>query len=298
MLFLKIYAGHQSYKLVLVYFFFTTGDIPFVNTYTFMGNCCRRNIKSGRTNIYLLNYIRVVLVRGRGHALLVEGGTKGWVGGDRWRHRSLLIGYHLGREQRLAWDIYPGCHPGLTITHVTAIYFGYGSYLRSSLWLFYSPPLQGSVHWHVLNGNSYGLIVTMAGQSRKRFELLAEAQHFNNAFLSACDIPLNLYQVLPASVARDLETYASALRTCPRMLLVSLMTSVLCAMGNKTKMHTRDYEGPDAFTKSTPTNMYTMVVAPPACGKSNAYRIAVQNPKRAVEDDLKQQVLIGVSLSR
>ena len=56
--------------------------------------------------------------------------------------------------------------------------------------------------------------------------------------------------------------------TLPEFVFVTALSTTACVMGPNTFISVRD-------TYSEPTNMYTVCMGPPGCGKSQAFRLSV-----------------------
>lgn len=100
---------------------------------------------------------------------------------------------------------------------------------------------------------------------------------------SAQDIPFPWEQSMPEKISDWFTTVARAHNTLPEFMFVTALSTTACVMGPNAFISVRD-------TYSEPTNMFTVCMGPPGCGKSQAFRLSVLDAL----GDLSKDIIIKV----
>lgn len=87
---------------------------------------------------------------------------------------------------------------------------------------------------------------------------------------SAQDIPFPWEQSMPEKISNWFTIVARAHNTLPEFIFVSALSTTACLMGPMASVSVRDQY-------SEPMNTYTVCMGPPGCGKSQAFRLAVDS---------------------
>lgn len=85
---------------------------------------------------------------------------------------------------------------------------------------------------------------------------------------SAQDIPFPWVQSMPQKISDWFTIVARAHNTLPEFMFVTALSTTACLMGPSALISVRD-------EYSEPTNMFTVCMGPPGCGKSQAFRLSV-----------------------
>lgn len=73
---------------------------------------------------------------------------------------------------------------------------------------------------------------------------------------------------MPGKISEWFNIISKAHNTLPEFIFVTALSATACLMGPDSMISVRD-------TYSEPTNMFTVCMGPPGCGKSQAFRLAV-----------------------
>ena len=76
---------------------------------------------------------------------------------------------------------------------------------------------------------------------------------------------------MPEEISKWFNIISKAHNTLPEFMFVTALSATACLMGPDSMISVRD-------TYSEPTNIFTVCMGPPGCGKSQAFRLAVLDP--------------------
>ena len=76
---------------------------------------------------------------------------------------------------------------------------------------------------------------------------------------------------MPTKLSDWFNIVARAHNTLPEFIFITALSTTACLMGPSAMILVRD-------TYSEPTNMFTVCMGPPGCGKSQAFRLAILDP--------------------
>ena len=88
---------------------------------------------------------------------------------------------------------------------------------------------------------------------------------------AAEEVPFPWKESMPRNISEWFNIVAKAHNTLPDFMFVTALSATACLMGPSTMISVRD-------TYSEPTNMFTVSMGPPGCGKSQAFRLAILDP--------------------
>lgn len=88
---------------------------------------------------------------------------------------------------------------------------------------------------------------------------------------AAQDIPFPWTQSMPIKIYEWFNIISKAHNTLPEFTFVTALSTTACLMGPDAMISVRD-------TYSEPTNLFTVCMGPPGCGKSQAFRLAILDP--------------------
>lgn len=88
---------------------------------------------------------------------------------------------------------------------------------------------------------------------------------------AAQNVPFPWEQAVPSEVAEWFQAYAKSRNTLPEFVFTAAITTVASIMGPKVYVHVRD-EYPE------PVNLFTICMAEPGAGKSQAFRMSIIDP--------------------
>ena len=104
---------------------------------------------------------------------------------------------------------------------------------------------------------------------RQRFQYLPVSESDARKILrSAEEIPFPWVQSMPQKIVNWFATVARAHNTLPQFMFVTALSTTACLMGPNALISIRE-------EYSEPTNMFTVCMGPPGCGKSQAFRLSV-----------------------
>ena len=89
------------------------------------------------------------------------------------------------------------------------------------------------------------------------------------------EIPFPWTESMPKKVSEWFNIVSRAHNTLPEFMFVTVLSTTACLMGPDTIISVRE-------TYSEPTNMFTVCMGPPGCGKSQAFRLAILEPLNAI----------------
>lgn len=78
-------------------------------------------------------------------------------------------------------------------------------------------------------------------------------------------------QCMPEKISKWFNIIARAHNTLPEFIFVSALSTTACLMGPHTIISVRD-------TYFEPTNVFTVCMGQPGCGKSQAFRLSILDP--------------------
>ena len=81
-------------------------------------------------------------------------------------------------------------------------------------------------------------------------------------------VPFPWGQSMPSQVSDWFTVVARAHNTLPEFMFVTALSTTACLMGPDTLISVRE-------TYMEPTNLFTVCMGPPGCGKSQAFRLSV-----------------------
>ena len=88
---------------------------------------------------------------------------------------------------------------------------------------------------------------------------------------SAQDVPFPWVQCMPEKISNWFTIVARARNTLPEFMFITALSTTACLMGTDAMISVRD-------EYAEPTNMFTVCMGPPGCGKSQAFRLSVLDP--------------------
>lgn len=107
---------------------------------------------------------------------------------------------------------------------------------------------------------------------RPRFgQYLPISESYSKKILrSAQDISFPWVESMPEKISTWFNILARAHNTLPEFIFVSSLSTTACLMGPNTSISVREQY-------SEPTNMFTVCMGPPGCGKSQAFRLSIDS---------------------
>ena len=92
---------------------------------------------------------------------------------------------------------------------------------------------------------------------------------------NAQEIPFPWVESMPKKISEWFNIICKAHNTKPEFMFVTALSTTACLMGPDTVISIRE-------TYSEPTNMFTVCVGQPGCGKSQTFRLAILDPLKEV----------------
>ena len=80
---------------------------------------------------------------------------------------------------------------------------------------------------------------------------------------------------MPTKISEWFNIISKAHNTRPEFMFVTVLSTTACLMGPDAVISVRE-------TYSEPTNMFTVCIGQPGCGKSQAFRLAILDPLKDV----------------
>ena len=102
---------------------------------------------------------------------------------------------------------------------------------------------------------------------------------------NAQEVPFPWAESMPKKISEWFNIISKAHNTLPEFIFVSAMSTTACLMGPAATISVRD-------TYTEPTNLFTVCMGPPGCGKSQAFRLAVLDPINDIGKTLSLLVLL------
>ena len=116
---------------------------------------------------------------------------------------------------------------------------------------------------------------------KRKLENIQEYRQFEARFKEAARLKFDTAKILGPVPVRDLlEQTADQIGTSVQALTAGLLASVAACVGPQTTMKVHDFG-----EETTQVNLYSLFVAPPAGGKSKAFKHVVEGPLRQLEED-------------
>ena len=91
------------------------------------------------------------------------------------------------------------------------------------------------------------------------------------ALRQAQEVPFPWVESMPRKISEWFNIVSRAHNTLPEFMFVTALSTTGCLMGPNSLISVRE-------TYSEPTNMFTVCMGPPGCGKSQAFRLAILDP--------------------
>ena len=85
------------------------------------------------------------------------------------------------------------------------------------------------------------------------------------------EVPFPWVESMSNKISEWFNIVSRAHNTLPEFMFVTVLSTTACLMGPDTVISVRE-------TYSEPTNMFTVCMGPPGCGKSQAFRLAILEP--------------------